>query len=111
MIEKLRMCFMGGDLARTGREKSAAEYTFYRVLIEKMLANDRTLELDHRDVGPVLFVPFGARIDIPNLDLETPRDERPQFVDEHVAQVASLAAVDDDDSHFSRRPVSMSRPA
>jgi hypothetical protein len=93
------MCFINGDLARNGREKSAAKYTLYRVPIEKMLANDSALVFNDGYVRPVLLVPLRARIDITDLDVKAPLDEWLQLANEHLAQVTALAAVNSYAAH------------
>ena len=59
-----------------------------------MHAHDLTLEFHNRDVHEEPLVPFGPRVDIPYLQRQFPLDHGLQLLDQYVAKMASLAAVD-----------------
>lgn len=95
------MCFIDGGFSATGprRLNAAAKYTLYRRRVEYVPANDVAIEFHDGDVQEVPFVPVGPRVDVPDHEFQPAVDERQQRVDQHVAQVAALAAVDVNDGH------------
>jgi len=98
MIEKLRICFIDGVAWHSRGAcwlNAAAEYTCYRVAIEKMHAHHLALEFNDRDVHEESFVPFRPGVDISHRQREFSVDQRSQFLNQYVAQVAALAAVHD----------------
>lgn len=68
-----------------------------------MHAHDLTLEFDHRNVHEEAFVPFRPCVDIADLQRQFSPDHGLQFLDQNVAQMAALAAVDRDVAHLIAR--------
>ena len=64
-----------------------------------MLADDDALVLDHGNIRPILLMPLLPGIDIPNFNREAPIEQRQQFLDQDLAQVAAVSAVNRDAIH------------
>ncbi len=64
-----------------------------------MPANHFSVELDDRNVHPEAFVPVGIPVDVADLDIEPVTDQRQQLLEQDLAQVTALPAVDAELAH------------
>ena len=91
------MCFINrGNLAPAAGPPAnlAAKYTWYRIPIEKMHTDNLVRKFDHRYIHEKPLMPVGIRVDIPNFESQLSLDERRQFFDQVVAEMAALPTVD-----------------
>ena len=106
MIEKLRICFIDRVVwhLRCARWlNAAAEYTCNRVSIEKMHAHHLALEFDNRDIHEETLVPFRPGVDVANLQRQFSLDQGQKFLDQYLAKMAILAAVNHESGHSITR--------
>ena len=66
-----------------------------------MPADNLSCIFDDRDIGIPAFTPLRVRIDIADLELEFPLDERQQLFDKDFAKMAALPAVDSELAHWT----------
>jgi len=91
------MCFIKrGNLAPAASppENLAAKYTCYRIPIEKMHTDNLVRIFEHRNIHEKPLMPVRIRVDIPDFESQLSLDERQQFFDQVLAEMAALPTVD-----------------
>jgi len=74
--------------------REAGQYGLDGRTVEAVLAHDLALELQDGNPHVETRFPVLAAVDVADLDIEPAADERQQFLDEYVAEMAALPAVD-----------------